>query len=138
MKRTAQLAHIRQLCCIGLPGQALMPALLRAIREYVSADSAGFFWVDAKGEMTNLYADRMLSPGLMRVYFERHYDGGEHPFRQAFIKRAGAAETVSSSTASTELTKTAYYNEILRHLDAHHVLYAVIRDQGHALGQLSL
>ena len=138
MKRTAQLAHIRQLCCIGLSGQALMPALLRAIREYVSADSAGFFWVDAKGEMTNLYADRMLSPGLMRVYFERHYDGGEHPFRQAFLKRATATEAVTSSTASTELTKTAYYNEILRHLDAHHVMYAVIRDQGHALGQLSL
>ena len=108
MKRTAQLAHIRQLCCIGLSGQALMPALLRAIREYVAADSAGFFWVDAKGEMTNLYADRMLSPGLMRVYFERHYDGGEHPFRQAFLKRATAVETVSSSTASSELTMTAY------------------------------
>ena len=138
MKRSLQLAHIRQLCCIGLPGQALMPALLRAIREYVSAESAGFFWVDAKGEMTNLYADRMLSPALMRVYFERHYDGGEHPFRKAFLNRAAATETVSSSTASPELTKTAYYNEILRHLDAHHVMYAVIRDQGHALGQLSL
>ena len=47
MKHASQLAHIRQLCCIGLPGQALMPALLRAIREYVSAESAGFFWVDA-------------------------------------------------------------------------------------------
>lgn len=138
MKRTAQLAHIRQLCCIGVAGQALMPALLRAIREYVSADSAGFFWVDAQGEMTNLYADRMLSPGLMRVYFERHYDGGEHPFRQAFIKRATACDTVTSSSASPELARTAYYNEILRHLDAHHVMYAVIRDQGHALGQLSL
>ncbi len=138
MKRTTQLAHIRQLCCIGLPGQALMPALLRAIREYVSAESAGFFWVDAQGEMTNLYADRMLAPGLMRVYFERYYDGGELPFRKAFIKRAQATDAVSSSTASPELAKTAYYNEILRHLDAHHVMYAVIRDQGHALGQLSL
>ena len=115
-----------------------MPALLRAIREYVSAESAGFFWVDAKGEMTNLYADRMLAPGLMRVYFERYYDGGELPFRQAFLKRAQAPDAVSSLTASPELTKTSYYNEILRHLDAHHVMYAVIRDQGHALGQLSL
>ena len=138
MKRVVQLAHIRQLCCIGVTGQALMPTLLRTIREYVSADSAGFFWVDANGDMTNLYADRMLAPGLMRVYFERYYDGGEHPFRKAFLKRARSSETVSSSTASTELTKTAYYNEILRHLDAHHVMYAVIRDQGHALGQLSL
>ena len=138
MKRTTQLAHIRQLCCIGINGQALMPTLLRAVREYAAADSAGFFWVDANGDMTNLYADRMLAPGLMRLYFERHYDGGELPFREAFLKRAQSSEMVSSSTASPTLTKTAYYNEILRHLDAHHVMYAVIRDQGHALGQLSL
>ena len=138
MKRTTQLAHIRQLCCIGLHGQALMPTLLRAVREYVSADSAGFFWVDTQGEMTNLYADRMLSPSLMRLYFERYYDGGEHPFRKAFLDRARASEPVTSSSPTSELTKTAYYNEILRHLDAHHVMYAVIRDQRHALGQLSL
>ncbi|MEO8101974.1 MAG: helix-turn-helix transcriptional regulator [Betaproteobacteria bacterium] len=138
MKRSVQLAHIRQLCCLGYPGQSLMPALLRAVREFIGADSAGFFWVDAKGDMTNLFAERMLSPGLMRLYFERHYDGAEHPFRQAFLQRASASELVSSSSASPELLKTAYYNDILRYLDAHHVMYSVIRDQGHALGQLSL
>ena len=138
MKRSAQLAHIRQLSCLGISGQALMPALLRAVREYVGADSAGFFWVDAKGEMTNLYADRMLAPGLMRLYFERHYDGAEHSFREAFLQRAGAINPVVSGSPSPELLRTSYYNEILRHLDAHHVMYAVIRDQGHALGQLSL
>lgn len=115
-----------------------MPSLLRSIREYAGADSAGFFWVDAKGDMTNLYADRMLSPGLMQLYFERHYDGSEYPFRQAFLARAAANESVTSSTATTALTQTAYYNEILKSLDAHHVLYAVVREQGNALGQLSL
>ena len=138
MKRSAQLSHIRQLCCMGLPGESLMPTLLRSVREYAGADSAGFFWVDANGDMTNLYADRMLSPGLMQLYFERHYDGAEYPFRQAFIARAAASDAVSSSTATAELAKTAYYNEILKHLDAHHVLYAVVREQAHALGQLSL
>ena len=86
MKRSVQLAHIRQLCCLGYPGQSLMPALLRAVREFIGADSAGFFWVNARGDMTNLFAERMLSPGLMRLYFERHYDGAEHPFRQAFLR----------------------------------------------------
>jgi Bacterial regulatory proteins, luxR family len=138
MRKSIQLAHIRQLCCLGQTGPSMMPALLRAVREYIGADSAGFFWVDAKGEMTNLYAERMLEPGLMRLYFERHYDGVEHPFRQAFLQRASSGETVSSSSATPELLKTAYYNEILRHLDAHHVMYTVIRDQAHALGQLSL
>lgn len=138
MTRASQLTHIRQLCCIGVPGQALMPTLLRALRGIVSAESAGFFWVDAKGDMTNLYAERMLPPGLMKLYFQRFYDGAEHPFRQAFLSRAASGDSVSSSSASSELIRTAYYNEILRHLDAHHVLYAVIRDQGNALGQLSL
>lgn len=138
MKRSVQLAHIRQLCCLGFPGQSLMPALLRAVREFIGADSAGFFWVNAKGDMTNLFAERMLSPGLMRLYFERHYDGAEHPFRQAFLQRANSTEQVSSASASPELLKTAYYHDILRYLDAHHVMYSVIRDQGHALGQLSL
>jgi DNA-binding CsgD family transcriptional regulator len=138
MKHSVQLAHIRQLCCLGIPGQTLMPALLRALREFVNADSAGFFWVDASGNMTNLYADRMLPPGLMKLYFERHYDGPEFPFRQSFLHRASAAEPVSSGSPSAALLRTTYYNEILRHLDAHHTMYAVIRDQGDALGQLSL
>ena len=138
MKRAVQLTHIRQLCCLGITGRALMPALLRALREYVDADSAGFFWVDAKGDMTNLYADRMLPPELMKLYFERHYDGPEVPFRAQFKKRAAANDPVSAPIATADLLKTAYYNEILRNLDAYHVMYAVIRDQGDALGQLSL
>jgi DNA-binding CsgD family transcriptional regulator len=115
-----------------------MPTLLRAIREFVGADSAGFFWVDAKGDMTNLYADRMLSPGLIRLYFERHYDGPEAQFRNTFLRRSNQVDPVSTSTATSGFLKTAYYNEILKHLDAHHVMYAVIRDQAHAIGQLSL
>jgi DNA-binding CsgD family transcriptional regulator/GAF domain-containing protein len=138
MRRHATLAHIRQLCCLNLRPESLMPSLLRALREYVGADSAGFFWVDARGEMTNLYAERMLPPKLMKLYFERYYDGAEHPFRQAFMNRVRTGETVSSITPTPELARTAYYNEILRHLDAHHTLYAVIRNQGDAIGQLSL
>src|SRR5260221_6134325 len=37
-----------------------------------------------------------------------------------------------------ELRRTDYYSEILKRLDAHHVLYGVVREQGAALGQLSL
>jgi hypothetical protein len=43
-----------------------------------------------------------------------------------------------ATSADGEFAKSAYYNEILRHLDAHHVLYGIVREQGAALGQLSL
>ncbi|MBL8515710.1 MAG: helix-turn-helix transcriptional regulator [Betaproteobacteria bacterium] len=138
MRNAPLLAHIRQLSCLGLPGQTLVPALLKSVREYVGAESAGFFWVDTRGEMTDLYAERVLPAPLMKLYFERHYDGPEMSFREAFRKRARASDQVISSSADGELQRTAYYNEILRHLDAHHMLYAIIRDQGSPLGQLSL
>lgn len=138
MKQTAVRARIRQLCCLGLPGELLMAALLPALRELVPSDSAGFFWVDARGDMSNLYAERLLPPDVMALYFERYYNGREAAFRKGFLERAQAPDGVVASSADGELRKSEYYNEILRRLDAHHVLYGIVREQGAALGQLSL
>lgn len=130
--------HIRQLCCLGVTGEQLMPALLKSIRQLVGAESAAFFWVDAQGEMTSLYAERLLPAPVMRLYFEHYYQSGEASFRRAFADRAQRAEPVVDVTASAATERTAYYNEVMRHLDAHHVLYGIVREQGRALGQLSL
>ena len=138
MKQSLVRARIRQLCCLGLPGELLIGALLPAIRELVPSDSAAFFWVDSRGEMQNLYAERMLPADLQTLYFERYYDGQEASFRRAFLERAAAPEGVVATSADGELAKTGYYNEILRRLDAHHVLYGIVREQAAALGQLSL
>ena len=115
-----------------------MASLLPALRELVPSDSAGFFWVDSRGEMSNLYAERLLPADVMALYFERFYEGREASFRKAFLERAASPEGVISTSADGELRKTEYYNEILKRLDAHHVLYGIVREQGAALGQLSL
>lgn len=138
MKHSAVRARIRQLCCLGLPGELLMGPLLPALRELVPSDSAAFFWVDARGEMRNMYAERMLPPDVMSLYFERYYDGREASFRRAFSERARQPGGVLATTPDAETTRSGYYNEILRKLDAHHVLYGIVREQGAALGQLSL
>ena len=115
-----------------------MPSLLKAIRQLVGADSAGFFWVDAQGDMTNLYAERLLPAAVMKLYFEHYYDSGESSFRHAFIERAQAFDPVIAVSPSAAVERSPYYNEVSRHLDAHHVLYGIVREQGQALGQLSL
>jgi len=138
VKQSAVRARIRQLCCLGLPGELLIASLLPALRELVPSDSAAFFWVDARGEMQNLYAERLLPPEVMSLYFERYYEGREASFRRSFLERAAAPEGVVSMSADGELRKSDYYNEILKRLDAHHVLYGIVREQGAALGQLSL
>jgi DNA-binding CsgD family transcriptional regulator len=138
MKQSSVRARIRQLCCLGLPGELLIASLLPTMRELVPSDSAGFFWVDSRGEMTNLFAERLLPPEVMSVYFERYYDGREASFRKAFLERANAPDGVVATSADRDLRKTEYYNEILKRLEAHHVLYGIVREQGAALGQLSL
>ena len=138
MKRAGLRVHIRQLCCLGLPGEQLMPSLLKSIRELVDADSAAFFWVDARGDMTNLYAERLLPAPVRQVYFSSYYDADDSSFRRAFLGRARQADPVSALTPSAEAERSAYYNEVLRRLDAHHVLYGIVREQSQAIGQLSL
>ncbi|HEX7559305.1 MAG TPA: helix-turn-helix transcriptional regulator [Usitatibacter sp.] len=138
MKQSSVRARIRQICCLGIPGELLMASLLPLLRELVPSDSAAFFWVDSRGEMQNLYAERLLPAEVMSLYFERYYEGREASFRKSFLERAASPDGVVSTSADTELRKTAYYNEILKRLDAHHVLYGIVREQGAALGQLSL
>jgi DNA-binding CsgD family transcriptional regulator len=138
MKQSAVRARIRQLCCLGLPGELLMASLLPALRELVPSDSAAFFWVDSRGDMSNLYAERLLPADVRELYFERFYDESEGSFRKAFLERAADAEGVIATTPSAEVLRSEYYNEILRRLEAHHVLYGIVREQGTALGQLSL
>lgn len=138
MKQAAVRSRIRQICCLGLPGELLMASLLPALRELVPSDSAAFFWVDSRGEMRNLYAERLLPAEVISLYFERYYDGGEGAFRKAFLERAAAPEGVVATSAEGDFMRSPYYNEIMRQLDAHHVLYGIVREQGAALGQISL
>jgi DNA-binding CsgD family transcriptional regulator len=115
-----------------------MPRLLPLVRELVPADSAGFFWVDSSGHMQNLVAERMLTAPKMRLYFDHFYSGGKYDFRKSFLARVATGKTVAVSETDAAFRESAYYNEILQDLDAHHVLYGIVREQSEALGQLSL
>ena len=93
-----------------------MPALLRSIRQLVPSDSAGFFWVDERGDLANLYAERMLPPDQMRRYFERHYESPEHAFRQRLLERVAAGEFIVELNVDASVENTAYFEEVLRPL----------------------
>jgi DNA-binding CsgD family transcriptional regulator len=138
MKKVGLRAQIRQMCCLGLAAETLMPRLLPLLRQFVPAESAGFFWVDSSGHMQNLFAERMLPAQKMQLFFDEFYDGGDFDFRKNFRARAEAGKDVSVARVDAAFQRTAYYNEILRDLDAHHVLHGIVRDHGTTLGQVSL
>jgi len=136
MKNAALVAHVRQLCCLGLGGRAIMPALINAIRELVLFDCAEFAWVDARGEMTNLYAEPLLPPDVIQFYFHRA-ETPDHP-ALTFRVRAALADPVTSLSVTDAMRQTDYYRHVLSHLAAEHMLFCVVRERGIAVGQLSL
>lgn len=137
MSESAVRVTLRQLCGLGLPAPLLLPSLLPVLRELVPASHAGFFFCDLAGNMSNLYAERMLSPQAMASFHDRH---SQQQFKQHYLRRVAAPSPVSrlSMQADPEGEAAAYQREVLQPLDIQHVLYAVVRHRSVPLGQLSL
>lgn len=138
MKNASLVAHIRQLCCLGLGGRAIMPALLNALRELLPFDAAEFAWLDAGGELTNLYAEPMLPDDMLHFYFRRGDSSAEHPASATFRTRAAQVDPVTTFSLTEALRRTEFYRHVLQPIAAQHVLFCVIRDRDRPLGQLSL
>jgi len=138
LKQSATLALLRQLCALRLPAHSLMPAVLRTVRALVPCDSAAFFWVDPDGHIENFYAERLLAPQQIRSYFSQHYAADSHAFRDGFLARAARENWTVEVNAGETLAGTAYFEEILKPLNAHRILQGIVHDRGVPLGQVSL
>lgn len=132
---------IRQLSNLGLPAPVLLPSLLPAVRAVVNASHAAFFYADATGNLTNLYAERMLPPEAMAHYYERHYRADASAFAKSYQRLAAASDPVSYRSISATEKQSEYFREVLLPLDVGHILYGIVRAQTNGrepIGQLSL
>lgn len=68
-KRSATPAHIRRLCTLGLPMEAIVPALLRALCREAHCDAGVVLWFDEHGDIANLYAPHLPCPAAMAAWF---------------------------------------------------------------------
>src|SRR6266581_1488334 len=137
MPRVRDVAFIRKLCTLGLPAQTVAQCLMPELRKFIPSHSAGVFWVDALGEMTSLYAERLLPPDAMAAYYERHYAVKAKSFADAFQRRAQSADPISFHSFSRAEQSTDYFRDVMQRLDAYHVLYGVLKDGARALAQIS-
>ena len=137
MPRVRDISFIRKLCGLGLPGQTVAQCLLPELRKLIPSHSAGVFWVDRQGEMTSLYAERLLPPDAMAAYYERHYAVRAESFADVFRRRAQSADPVSYHSFSRAEQTTAYFRDVMQRLDAYHVLYGVLKEGTRPLAQIS-
>jgi len=87
--------------------------------------------------MTGLYAERLLPPDAMAAYYERHYAVKADSFSDSFRRRAQSADPVSFHSFSRAEQKTDYFQDVMRRLDAYHVLYGVLKNGARPLAQIS-
>jgi DNA-binding CsgD family transcriptional regulator len=137
MPRVRDISFIRKLCGLGLPAQTVAQCLLPELRKLIPSHSAGVFWVDQQGEMTSLYAERMLPPDAMAAYYEKHYAAKAESFSDVFRRRAQSADPISYHSFSQAEQKTDYFRDVMRRLDAYHILYGVLKDGAHPFAQIS-
>ena len=137
MPRVRDISFIRKLCTLGLPAQTVAQCLLPELRKFIPSHSAGVFWVDELGDMTSLYAERMLPPDAMAAYYEKHYTVKAESFSDAFRRRAQSADPISFHSFSRAEQNTDYFRDVMQPLDAYHILYGVLKDGTRPLAQIS-
>jgi len=76
MKKHA-VAYIRQLCCLGLGGQIIMPELLCALHAFIPSAANLFFWADENYQIGNVYFENSGIYSLLPLYFKEFYNSKE-------------------------------------------------------------
>jgi DNA-binding CsgD family transcriptional regulator len=73
------IGRVQRLCCLGLGGQHLMPALIAALNQIVPSSTRQFYWADLRLEITNCYVE-MSRIEFLPIYLTEFY--GRHIERE--------------------------------------------------------
>ena len=64
MKQSADIAHFRQQCCLGIDAQTAMPSLLRALHPLIGSQANSFYWAAHNGDISNVYMEQLMPRDL--------------------------------------------------------------------------
>jgi DNA-binding CsgD family transcriptional regulator len=73
--------RFRQLCCLGLAGEAVIPALLAELHTLVPSYFTTFHFADERGDPSNIYSDHPGHIDVMPLYAEVFYERRDREFK---------------------------------------------------------
>jgi DNA-binding CsgD family transcriptional regulator len=133
-------ARIKQLCCLGLGGEAVMPALLRALHDLIPSYSNMFMWATEDLQLGNLYCEIPEIADVGPLYVERFYnrDDREVGGFTDTLCRVHGVDTLSRALTVDRRSfyKGNLYNLVMRPLGGNDFLRLVVREGGRPLGAL--
>lgn len=137
------LASIRQLCCLELSEEVLIPKLLDVLRTWVPFSTGHFVWSDPVTQRPiNYVGDGIGNMAVMRHFFS-HTSMVEHPGVAAAFPDAMRTQTVGTFGGERPETasylNSSFYHEVMLPLQGRYVMYMIARDtSGRPRGMLSL
>jgi DNA-binding CsgD family transcriptional regulator len=138
MKQSADIAHFRQQCCLGIDAQTAMPSLLRALRVLIGSQANSFYWADHNGDITNIYMEQLFPRDMAAHYFSEFVNNRADDYSALGIRKFLPPGTLVGSSARLfpkSFYRSDMYNLIWRPRRRQEMLWARVRDaQGRANG----
>lgn len=141
LKPSAALANIRQLCCLGLGGEAIMPTLLEMLPDLLPCEKISFMWADEHGELSNLSIADDVPLDIKKLYLAEFYNARETEARPGFTQAMQMERGVAAWEQyyfQSSFIKSDFYNDIFRPMGVRHAAHVFITERGHNIGMLNL
>jgi hypothetical protein len=133
------IAQFKQLCCLGLPREAVTPLVVRRLLQLIPGFSASLFFADKSGGLVNMYDENPalteIGPLYLSEFYNRRdsdkYVGFTDSFRRGFV---GMTLNQFLTVDRRPWERSDLYNLIFRPLGYHgDSLRLAVRDQGRPL-----
>jgi DNA-binding CsgD family transcriptional regulator len=131
MKHAAEIAHFRQLCCLGIDAHTVMPSLLKGLHGLIGSNSNAFYWVSDKGNVTNTYMEQLLPKDLLASFFKDFLNNRDCAFSAHGLRNCLKPDQVVGSSAKLfpkSFHQSDVYNLFWRPESRKEMLWAVVRD----------
>ncbi|MDP2027069.1 helix-turn-helix transcriptional regulator [Sulfuriferula sp.] len=140
MKQATAVSYIRQLCCLGLGGQIIMPELLRALHAFVPSSFNMFLWADENYQVSNMYSENSELYSRQLLYLREFYNSKEvQAYKTTFSEamRTGRGWR-NSERLGREFLASDIFNNLLQPCGIRHTVEVTIWESGRGLGSVVL
>jgi DNA-binding CsgD family transcriptional regulator len=140
------MARIQRLCCLGLGGQLVMPALIDELHGLIGFGLGQFYWAGPNQELANVYSDAPDPAQIASLYLSEFHDKRERNYVYTFAQtmRTRYPSPVDDMNRRAlkvgldEFLKSDLYNLVHRPLGLHHCVQLKVTELGRGQGAMLL
>lgn len=123
--------RIKQLCCLGLGGEVIMPTLLKELHAVVHTYANHFVWSDQYYNITNFCFEDPINVDIAPLYFSEFYKKRETEVAYTVSEFMRRYRGVAGLGHLLKVDKKTYYNHDYYHLihrpiNGHYSCYVVL------------